>query len=698
VEGTVDLENGKSWTINPVGGTLTIFDPIMAVGALDVGHGTTLTINGAVDNAGLLTTNGSGAGGNNTLNITGMLTNEATGTFTLNGPTDMATIGSGMGTALDNSGTVNVDGGSTLAIMGDVTNSGTIQTDPGHNTITITGMLTNSGSFTLNGPMDMATVGSLSNSGTVDLESGSSLTVNGTVDNSGMLTAGANGGTGGNTITIAGVLTNESTGTFQLNGPNDMATIGTPAMPASLSNAGTVDLENGSSLTVNGTADNSGTLGASLNGGGTGSNTITITGELTNEAGATFQLRGPRDMATIGNGMGTALNNSGTVNVDGDSTLTIKGAVDNFGTIQTDPASNTITITGALTNEVGARFILNGPGDMATIDSLTNYASGGKGGAGVDVLGSSTLTITHDATNSGTVDVVGSSTLTIGGDLTNSGTLTDGIFCGNLKCPPPGAGPGAVTIGGNLTNSGTVVLDDASSLTIKGNFDNSGTLNTGGESPQDPGRNTVTVTGMLTNEATGQINLGGFSGGDVLQALAGLSNNGVINVNNGSSILPPFLNNLGTVNIDGTSKFVVGVGNPAGQGYIQLAGGTLGEVINGYGPCGTGNCGLINVTGSALLAGTLDILLKAGFNPTVGSEFTILTANPGQLSGTFANILNDIFNGGTEMWAVNYDYADGLLELTAQPNGNPVPEPATLLVLLPGLMAAGYGLRRRLSK
>src|SRR5271157_2341496 len=59
------------------------------------------------------------------------------------------------------------------------------------------------------------------------------------------------------------------------------------------------------------------------------------------------------------------------------------------------------------------------------------------------------------------------------------------------------------------------------------------------------GGNTMTVNGMLTSEATGQINL--YGPGDVLQALAGLTNNGLISVNNGSSIDPPFLNNGGTI-------------------------------------------------------------------------------------------------------------------------------------------------------
>jgi len=102
------------------------------------------------------------------------------------------------------------------------------------------------------------------------------------------------------------------------------------------------------------------------------------------------------------------------------------------------------------------------------------------------------------------------------------------------------------------------------------------------------------------------------------------------------------------------------------------------------------------VSGTALLAGTLDALLQGGFNPAVGSTYKFLFANPGEISGTFSSILNDLFNDGTERWLVDYDNGDGYVELIAQSNGSPVPEPATLLVLIPGLLGVGYGLRRRL--
>jgi len=82
---------------------------------------------------------------------------------------------------------------------------------------------------------------------------------------------------------------------------------------------------------------------------------------------------------------------------------------------------------------------------------------------------------------------------------------------------------------------------------------------------------------------------------------------------------------------------------------------------------------VINVTGSALLNGTLDILLKQGYNPAVGSTVTFLNFTAGQLSGTFANVLNDIFNNGTEDWLVNYDNAAGYVQLIAEQHSREFP-------------------------
>src|SRR5208337_2585732 len=139
--------------------------------------------------------------------------------------------------------------------------------------------------------------------------------------------------------------------------------------------------------------DNAAILATNFFGAG-GGNTLTIGGLLTNEAGGTFTLNGPVDMATLG-----SLNNAGTVNVDNGSTLNVTHDATNSGDIFTDPgANNKVNIGGNLTN-IGT-FRLNGPGDMATIGGSLN--------------------------NSGNVDV-GSSTLAISGDATNSGILDDGF-------------------------------------------------------------------------------------------------------------------------------------------------------------------------------------------------------------------------------------------------------------------------------
>ena len=108
--------------------------------------------------------------------------------------------------------------------------------------------------------------------------------------------------------------------------------------------------------------------------------------------------------------------------------------------------------------------------------------------------------------------------------------------------------------------------------------------------------------------------------------------------------------------------------------------------------------GQIDVAGSAVLDGTLDIMLLPGYNPTVGTSFTFLLTNPGQLSGVYASILNQIFNGGTEKWVVTYNYSSGYAQLTATTNNNPTPEPGTFLMLGSGLIGAAYGARRRFKK
>jgi len=741
--GTIDLTNGSTLTAN--GGISNSGILRLSLSGLE---GNTLTIPGQIaltNNAtGLFAMYGDGAGDTATIGVVNnfgtidvqhgsglealnYLYNAAGGSLLLSGSGTKVSSDE----TLENNGFINLENGAYLFAR-DITNSGTIATGfyggSGGNTLEVVFGLTNNagGSFTLNGPGDMSTIGSLTNNAgaLVDVENGSTLTVTGDVTNASIgmhqgIFTGLNG-TGGNTLNIGGTLTNN--GLFSLVGAMDQATIfsvtnygmfglvgaGSNATLGSLTNHGEFAVANGSMLQVNGDLVNEGELLTGYIGGG--ANTVNITGMLLNLG--QIALIGPGDMMTIDGD----LNNDTTVDIEGGSTLNVGGNVDNPGTMETNAlgghgGGNTITVTGMLTNEVGGQFTLNGPGDKATIGSLVNSGTPGMTGT-VDVENGSALNIVGDVTNSGVMatdlhKMGGGNTLSIGGNLTNNwafgllGAGDMGSISGNVTNNVNGqirdANGAMGTIGGSLTNSGLVDVENGSTLTIDGNASNSGQMFT--DLLGLGGGNTIAINGTLTNSPGAVFSL--------LNPTDRLIINGGIGLSNGASLSTPTLNNGGTINVDSLSTLLVGMGVLHGPitNYTQLANGTLGEIINNYGPlCGVnGNCGLINVTGSALLAGTLDILLKQGFNPTLGSEFKFLFANPGQITGTFASILlngmYDAFNctdKTCDYFDPNVDSADGYVEVTVKER--PVPEPATLLVLIPGLLGVGYGLRRKLLR
>src|SRR5271165_1854498 len=487
------------------------------------------------------------------------------------GATNDVTIYSGCAcdyVTLDVSATIN-----SLTLGGATGGTGTsVLTDAGAaQTLTITQGLTigQTGVLNLSGIGSAVTAGAdSSNAGQIQLSNGSSLFINADLDNSGNIFT--NGGA--SAVNVTATLTNEAGGQLILNGPGDTATLG------GLANAGTVDVENGSTLQINGDVSNSGTLGTSLN-GGSGGNTLNITGTLTNNNA--FELLGAGDKATLG-----GLVNSAGLDVDHGSTLQINGDAINSGVVTTNNAGlgggNQINISGMLTNQVTGEFNLLGPGDMATLGSLDNsglvgvfngstmQVNGGVTNEGIAqfiVDGGSTATMSS-LDNSAFIDVKSGSTLQVNGDATNSGNIvtdfngTGGAMVniiGMLTNQAGGQfallGPGDMATLGSLDNSGLVnVESDHSTLQKNGDVSNSGGIYT---SLNGSGGNTININGTLTNSGT--FELGGP--GDTGTIGSGVTNNagGLVDVENGSTLtITGDVNNSASLS---TNQFGTGGGN-----------------------------------------------------------------------------------------------------------------------------------------
>jgi filamentous hemagglutinin len=476
------------------------------------------------------------------------------------------------------------------------------------------------------------------------------------------------------TLVVTNGLTIGQQGVLDFTGNGSSITAG------SISNSGSVHI--GPGVTLNLTAQPNGVTSVSAGarwdiGGNFAVGGVANTGfaNLSNNAGmVVFENGASQSISTF-------LTNSGTLDVSNASALTTAG-IDNSGMLTegySGPAGNLIIINGTLTNNAGGFVDLEAGNTLTVNGNVINNAVGPNGiYTGFEGLGGNTINISGTLTNNGMfgLESAGDVVKVTGGVTNNSGALF------------ALTGGSSATFSSTLMNSGTIDAENASSLTVNGATTNNGTLSASAFS--GTGGNTMTFTALLTNGSGAQIAL---NNNDTLKASGGIANSGTITVKNGSTVDPPFFNNIGILNIDSTSTFVVGTGTATGPGYVQLANGTLGEMIS------NSNFGQIFAGSSASLNGTLDILLQGGFNPAVGSTYDIILMSPGGLSGAFATILNQVFNGGSEIWQITYDNVNGDVMLTAAVNTNPTtPEPGTFLLFGSSLIGVAYAVRRRWLK
>lgn len=331
------------------------------------------------------------------------------------------------------------------------------------------------------------------------------------------------------------------------------------------------------------------------------------------------------------------LTNSGYVTTNSRGDITLRGTINNTGTIQINPGNATsdtileIEVGGATLTGGGAIF-MNGntstqfTGVLSAPLTITNQTirGGGQVGAGQLVINNQANGIIHADTTGGIllVDVANTA-----GALSNTGLL-------------------------QATSQGVLRINDA--------FTNDGIINAGASSLVD-------VNAVLTNGINGAI-----MGSGELEVSGQLINNGKIAPGNSPGTL--------TVDLGGTGNLAFSSSSVL---EIELASVSAFDVL------------VIN--GRAALGGQLSVDLLGGYIPSNSDVFTILTAT-NLLSGSpplgaFSNVANGstlLTQDGGASFTVSY-LGNSQVQLS---NFTAVPEPGSLAVC-GGLAVSGMFRRRR---
>ncbi len=629
IEGSGQLGAGQLTLLNGAAG---VIDATGASNQLVISTGEVLTNDGLIESTGaaglalestVSNTTGTILAAGSTIYLNGAdvqggrLASNATGQLSANGQTTL----DGSAHAVTVAGALEVATGSTMTVLGTITNTGTIGLNStGYNSDLILGTPT----VTLNGSGTIA----LGGNNTSDRIYGAATTdvlynVNDTIEGFGQLGAGqlklvnsgtiSSTGTGGLTINLGSTGLNKATG--ELLG---VGTGGLAIQNGTYTNAGLIQADDGSSVTFsNGaTLTNESTAGGLVGGtyaamsSGDGA-TLTLAGAALKTDGADLVLSGAGSSIQFGTTtVESSLNaiaahgelqildgrsytstlglaNSGTV-VLGGGTLTDKGLNGKAGSV----LSGFGTVTGHVIS-AGALDAVGGTLELTGSDTITGLVSGtgtlalSAGHSTLDdtnpvtvstiaLINKATLAITNPLSFGGTFDIVGASALTGSATISSSGLFEQ-------------TGHGVATIANALTNTGTISTGIGGTLAFQGGLSNSGLiLDKGG----------FTDTAALTG---GSLSVGGKGTSAVLASASGAG-----------STLSTLSIAGGTLDTSGTTLSVTGdyVNTAAGTGNAYNPDAGVSGTIDGQ----STQLSVVGVDGTTVqdVNGTLTIMVTAG--------------------------------------------------------------------------------------
>ena len=402
-----------------------------------------------------------------------------------------------------------------------------------------------------------------------------------------------------------------------------------------------------------------------------------VAGNWTDSTTLSNVVPGTGDTAAIG--AFTVNLTSGSFNVGGlntsstnlsSGTLSVSGASSFGGSTILDTTTFNANGTAAIANS--SRLLLRGGTTLST--NTLNVGNGSVLSIQETASGSPTLNITNFLFNGVSPGNAGSVYFEGRTGFTPTYTLNSGqTFTGNI------AGIGdSISVNGNsstlntaatfnlnasgtttqfggvvsaVNNSGTIRSSNGNNILIQPNtFTNSGTVDVG------VGTTLRLVSGEQQTAGNTHVdgNLAIDSGRSLTLSGGTLTGSGTIGPNSGTISV---INNGGTVNPGNSPGTLTLQGN-----YTQGASGSL------FIDLGSAASDLFNVSGSAVLDGTLDINLFGGFLPSVGQNFTFL--NYGSHTGFFSNIVS--LNPGYG-YSVAYNGSNAVLSVTAAASATPEP-------------------------